>query len=77
MQDITISGGVVKVVVTGEKMLQSPKGIKSGTVMTITGGSVYSYSAYSDPIDADAGWTTATGYTEFTNVPRLFYIIYP
>ena len=77
LQDITISGGVVKVVVTGEKMLLSPKGIKCGTVMTITGGSVYSYSAFSDPIDADAGWTTATGYTEFTNVPRLFYIIYP
>lgn len=74
--DIRLGGGELNVVTLGEKTYASPKGVKADGVIYITAGSVYSYSAYSDPIDGSGGLEIASGYTTLESGDRLFQIVY-
>lgn len=74
--DITITGGETACVTLGEKGNASPKGIKADGTIAISGGHVYSYSAYSDPVDGALGLTVADGYSLFTDEVRLFEVNY-
>ena len=62
---ITMSGGELSVVTTGEKDYSAPKGIKCDSDATFTGGTTYSYSANSRPLDV--GGTLTVGSTATTN----------
>ena len=74
--DIRVSGGDLSVVTLGDKVYSSPKGLKADGTIYITGGSVYSYSASSSPVDGSAGLEIADGYTSLTSTDRLFELIY-
>lgn len=52
--DINIGGGTVNIVTLGAKKNTAPKGMKAERNISILGGSVYSYSANSTPVDAKA-----------------------
>lgn len=74
--NLIIHGGKVQVVTLGEKLLSSPKGIKSDASITINGGYVYSYSAASDPIDAATNLIIGNTYTLYESLPRRFIVSY-
>ncbi len=74
-QTLDITGGTIKVVTTGRKGLASPKGIKCDGEMTVSGGSIYSYSGYASPIDANP-LTLSDGYTLYTTHDRVVNIEY-
>ena len=74
--DIAITGGTVCCVTLGEKGNTSPKGIKADGTIAVSDAHVYSYSAYSDPIDAALGLTVADGYSLLTDDAHLFEVSY-
>ena len=51
--DILVSGGTLNVVALGNKGLASPKGIKTNSNMTVTGGYVCSFCLRAAPIDVE------------------------
>lgn len=75
-QQLVVTGGELCVVTLGEKQLSSPKGIKVDESATISGGSVYAYSANAAPLDAAGTLTVASGYTTYTDDPPLFQVVY-
>lgn len=74
--DMTYSGGTLNIVTLGQKVFSAPKGIKVDGALDISGGYIYSFSYYSDPIDADGGMTIADGYTTRNEETYLFEIEY-
>lgn len=74
--DIQFNGGELTVVTTGDKIYASPKGIKADGTIYITAGTIFSYSAASDPIDATTALEIANGYSTLTSTERLFQISY-
>ena len=74
--DLAITGGNVAVVTTGSKGSSSPKGIKCDADIRISGGSVYAFSAASDPIDAGETLNVTEGYTTYENHPHRVVINY-
>jgi len=73
---IYVKGGDLCVVTTGKKVNASPKGIKADGEIAFTGGSVYSYSAWSDAIDAAKGFSFSQGYVSLTEQKHLFEVEY-
>lgn len=74
--DMTFGGGSLNIVTLGAKGANAPKGIKVDGTIDIEGGHLYSFSYYSDPIDADNGLTIADGYLSLTEETYLFEIEY-
>lgn len=74
--DIRLNGGELTVVTTGDKVYSSPKGIKADGTIYITDGTIFSYSAASDPIDATTALEISDGYSTLTSTERLFQISY-
>lgn len=72
--DVIVNGGTLQVVTTGIKGTTSPKGIKGDGTLTVTGGTVYSYSAGGSPIDMASGISVADGYTIWETKPRRVII---
>jgi len=71
---ITMSGGELSVVTTGEKDYSAPKGIKCDSDALFNGGTTYSYSANSRPLDVGGTLTvasTATTSDTDTNPVRI------
>ena len=73
---LAITGGNVAVVTTGTRGQSAPKGIKSDADISISGGSIYSYSAASTPLEAGETLTVADGYTTYESLPRRVIITY-
>lgn len=71
---LLIAGGNVAVVTTGTKGHSAPKGIKSDDDITINGGSTYTYSLYSNPLEAAGTLTVAHGATTHDTHPRRVVI---
>lgn len=74
--NVNLNGGTLNVVTLGTKIYSSPKGIKSDKNIYITAGSIYSYSAYSDPIDAGGTLSVASGYATYTDKDKYVIISY-
>lgn len=74
--DMTFGGGSLNIVTLGTKGTNAPKGIKVDGTIDIQGGYLYSFSYYSDPVDADGGLTIADGYLSLTQETYLFEIEY-
>lgn len=74
--DMTYSGGVLNIVTLGQKVVSAPKAVKVDGTLDISGGYIYAFSYYSDPIDADGGMTVADGYTMRNEETYLFEISY-
>lgn len=51
--DYVQSGGEVKIVTLGQKVVSSPKAVKTNKNITITAGKFYGYSKYSEAIEAE------------------------
>lgn len=47
------NGGDVAIVASGQKVYSSPKGLKADASLSVTAGTLYSYSCYAAPIDSD------------------------
>lgn len=75
-KSIDITGGNIAVVTTGVKGDASPKGIKADLDISISGGSVYSYSAFAAPVDAAGALNIAPGWATYESIPRRFTIAY-
>lgn len=73
---ITIENGEINVVTLGQKIDASPKGIKSDEDIDINGGYLYSYSAYSKPLDAAGTLHVKQGYIRYINKPKQVEIKY-
>lgn len=73
---VFIEGGEVNVVTLGKKTMSSPKGIKADGDITVSGGSVYSYSKKSDAMDAARTFSYADGWTTLTREGHLFEVAY-
>ena len=74
--DMTYTGGELNIVTLGQKVYSAPKGIKVDGLLDISGGYIYAFSYYSDPVDADGGMTVADGYTVRNEESYLFEIEY-
>ena len=74
--ELVVTGGNVAVVTTGTRGQSAPKGIKCDSDISISGGSVYSYSAASTPLEAGETLTVADGYTTYESLPRRVIIAY-
>ena len=75
-RDVIVKGGEINVVALGEKLNSSPKGIKADQNISISGGSIYSYSAASSPIEAKGTLTVAPGYATYNPGERLWEVGY-
>ena len=75
-EDLTINGGIVNVITTGKKVYSSPKGIKSDGNITVSGGAIYSYSRWGNPIEAEATLTISPGYATNEQDELFWKIIY-
>ena len=75
-RDVIVKGGEINVVALGEKLNSSPKGIKADENISISGGSIYSYSAASSPIEAKGTLTVAPGYATYNPGERLWEVYY-
>ena len=75
-RNLVMTGGELAAVALGSKNLAAPKGIKSDGDITVSGGSFYSYSANSDPVDADGSFTVADGYSTYTTTDHSVTISY-
>ncbi len=73
---VAVSGGRLNVMVTGSKLLSSPKGIKAGADITLTGGEISVFSAKSTPIDAAGSLVIGQGYMTYDNGSRRFTLSY-
>lgn len=73
---LILSGGELNVVTLGTSVYASPKGIKCDAYITVSGGSLYSYSAESSPVDAAGTLTVADGYTTYYNKEHYVIINY-
>lgn len=74
--DMTYTGGELNIVTLGQKVYSAPKGIKVDGLLDISGGYIYAFSYYSDPVDADGGMTVADGYIVRNEESYLFEIEY-
>lgn len=73
--DLTITGGSIEVVTTGEKGLSTPKGIKVDGTLTMSAGYLYSYSAVATPLEA-MDLQLSTSYITYERKPRRVIIQY-
>ena len=77
LTDIAVAGGTLQAVTEGTRNEGSPKGIKSSGNTTITGGTVYSYSKRSVPLEVLGTFKLATGYTSLDETHRqLYHVVY-
>lgn len=73
---VTISGGELNITTFGDKVNASPKGITCDMDVVVKGGSVYSYSGNSKPVDATGGLTVAPGYSQYALTDDFFIVNY-
>lgn len=75
-EELVITGGTVNVVTTGKKIYSSPKGIKSDGNISISGGTIYSYSRWGDAIEAEGTLTIAPTYKSSESNDYYMKIVY-
>ena len=74
--DMIVNGGSVEAVATGTREVKKPKGVKIDGNFAISGGSFYSYSRRSDPMEVTGTTRVAPGYKTYDIQPKLITIAY-
>ena len=74
--DMIVNGGSVEAVATGTREVKKPKGVKIDGNFAISGGSFYSYSRRSDPMEVAGTTRVAPGYKTYDIQPKLITIAY-
>lgn len=75
-KNITIGGGDITAVTLGEKGIGAPKTIKSDEDIIVSAGKLFSYSAYSKPLDADGSLVIGSGWTKYKKTERFVILEY-
>ena len=74
--DVVITGGALTAVATGTRLQKKPKGVKIEGSFTISGGSFYTYSRRSDPLDVTGNTVLSPGYKNYQLTPVIMTIEY-
>ena len=75
--NMDMRGGSMTVVATGTREIKKSKGVKLDGNLGITGGSFYTYSRLSDPLEVAGSMSVAPGYVTYDHEVRVITISYP
>ena len=75
--NMDMRGGSMTVVATGTREIKKSKGVKLDGNLGITGGSFYTYSRLSDPLEVAGTMSVAPGYVTYDHEVRVITISYP
>ena len=75
-QDVRFLGGKFQTVAIGTRNLKKPKGVKVDGSFSISGGSFYTYSRRSDPLEVQGTTSVAPGYLTYRKTAKVLTIAY-